>query len=204
MDSSTDRHAERREQSINRLQRAAVELLARKSYGDIRIQDITSAAGMAKGSLYMYFDGKDDLYVQAIDELFIREFSGAIGKIMDRDDPREALRELVDFAVEVTPETENIKVVYRAFTDPPLMELLREKMDSYMEQYLSLLRENLGRLGSCDPSSDAYLLAVLLDGIWIYRIVDMQPLLEFAGHGNRLRIRNRIYRMFGLENISAE
>ena len=47
MVSPAGRHAQRREQSIERLRQAAVELLKTQNYAAIRIEDIAARVGLA-------------------------------------------------------------------------------------------------------------------------------------------------------------
>ena len=40
----------------------AAQLFARRHYHEVRMEDIAAQAGVAKGTLYRYFEDKDDLY----------------------------------------------------------------------------------------------------------------------------------------------
>lgn len=48
-----------------RLLGAAVEAFAKRGYGDVNVDDIARAAGIAKGSLYRHFRSKEDLFFAA-------------------------------------------------------------------------------------------------------------------------------------------
>jgi AcrR family transcriptional regulator len=41
---------------------AARQVFARKGYGETRIQDVAEASGIAKGTVYLYFRSKEELY----------------------------------------------------------------------------------------------------------------------------------------------
>ena len=193
-----DRNAERREQSIERLERAAVELLATHSYADIRIEDIAAQAGMAKGSMYMYFKGKDDLYLQVFNRFFEGVFASEFGAAAELDDPAEAIRALVAFTVEQTSPNDEMVFLYHAVMDPALLKLVRPEMDRYLQRYLGTFEILFGRLGRKDVRSLSYLLAVLLDGIWFYRIMEMEP-AELAGSpGKRAALKKTILKLFEL------
>ncbi|HUP48801.1 MAG TPA: TetR/AcrR family transcriptional regulator [Thermoanaerobaculia bacterium] len=47
----------------DRILRAAVEVFARSGYFNARVSDVAKAAGVADGTIYLYFDGKEDLLV---------------------------------------------------------------------------------------------------------------------------------------------
>src|SRR5215207_6909978 len=42
---------------------SAAELFARRHYHEVRMDDIAQQAGVAKGTLYRYFQDKEDLYL---------------------------------------------------------------------------------------------------------------------------------------------
>src|SRR5881394_3498146 len=46
-----------------RILRAAVDVFARNGYFNAKVSDIAKAAGVADGTIYLYFDGKEDLLV---------------------------------------------------------------------------------------------------------------------------------------------
>ncbi|ARP73746.1 TetR/AcrR family transcriptional regulator [Streptomyces pluripotens] len=51
---------------------AAVRVFARHGYADSRIEDIAREAGMAKGSVYLYFSSREDLLRAAFDGMSTR------------------------------------------------------------------------------------------------------------------------------------
>src|SRR5258706_12108047 len=46
-----------------RILRAAIEVFARNGYFNAKVSEIAKAAGVADGTIYLYFDGKEDLLV---------------------------------------------------------------------------------------------------------------------------------------------
>jgi len=46
-----------------RILRAAVDVFARNGYFNAKVSEIAKAAGVADGTIYLYFDGKEDLLV---------------------------------------------------------------------------------------------------------------------------------------------
>ncbi|MBW7997064.1 MAG: TetR family transcriptional regulator [Candidatus Glassbacteria bacterium] len=193
-----DRHAERREQSIERLQRAAVDLLAARSYADIRIEDITGQAGMAKGSLYMYFEGKDELYLKVFDRFFESLFAEQFEEMAGHEDPGEALRGMVDFAVEQISPSDEIMFIYRATMDPALMKLVRPHTEKFMARYVEFVESMFRQLGRTDVGPLSYLLAVLLDGLWFYRIMELEPAELAESQRARQDLKQTICRLFKL------
>ncbi len=198
MASPEGRHAQRREQSMERLRQAAVDLFRTRSYAAIRIEDIAARAGMAKGSLYMYFKGKDELYLQVFDLFFTKLFSEEFSRFSAIDDPRIALRAMIGFAVNQTSLNDEIMFIYRAVMDPSLMELVRSRMDRYMAEYFGIIEALFTRLGRAELKEQCYLLAVLLDGLWFYRIMEMEPAEFSTSRTRREALKQTLYEMFDL------
>src|SRR5215213_142191 len=46
-----------------RILRASVDVFARSGYFNAKVSDIAKAAGVADGTIYLYFDGKEDLLI---------------------------------------------------------------------------------------------------------------------------------------------
>src|SRR6267143_2330803 len=44
-----------------RILRAAIEVFAQSGYFNAKVSEIAKAAGVADGTIYLYFDGKEDL-----------------------------------------------------------------------------------------------------------------------------------------------
>jgi TetR/AcrR family fatty acid metabolism transcriptional regulator len=54
---------------------AAVKIFAQKGFFEATVEDIAHAAGVAKGTVYLYFKDKPSLYISVIDEQFITGFT---------------------------------------------------------------------------------------------------------------------------------
>jgi len=199
MPPTQDRHAQRREQSRERLMDAAVEMLEKSSYADIRIEDITGRARMAKGSFYMHFKGKDELYTQLFDRFMSSQFIESFENIEAVDDPRRALRDIIGFTIDQIEPGPEIMFIYRAVMDPSLLKLIRPHMEEFMQRYVGALRNYFERLGrGRDAEMLAYLLGVLLDGLWFYRIMEMEPQELSAGSAARKALKEKVFSLFDL------
>jgi AcrR family transcriptional regulator len=69
------------------LVRAAREVFERDGFLDARIVDIASAAGVATGSFYTYFNSKEDAFAAVIDELSEEMLHPRLRETAERDDP---------------------------------------------------------------------------------------------------------------------
>ena len=57
-----------------RISRAGLKVFAKKGYSKATVDDIAKEAGIAKGTVYLYFKDKPSLYISTIDE----HFTGAV------------------------------------------------------------------------------------------------------------------------------
>src|SRR5258705_11889986 len=57
----------RPEERPNELLEAALRIFAERGYSKTRLEDIAAAVGVTKGTIYHYFETKEDLLRQAID-----------------------------------------------------------------------------------------------------------------------------------------
>lgn len=67
------------EQSRGRLLAAAVSEFAAKGFHRTRVSDIVKAAGLTQASFYQYFESKEGLYQQLMDEFFAKLWELADG-----------------------------------------------------------------------------------------------------------------------------
>ena len=63
-----------------RILRAATDVFARNGYFNAKVSEIAKAAGVADGTIYLYFDGKEDLLISVF-----REHTRSYLKSLERD-----------------------------------------------------------------------------------------------------------------------
>jgi AcrR family transcriptional regulator len=82
-----NRHERRRLQTRNLLIQAALQLVLDKGYDAISIQDITDRADLGRGTFYIHFKHKEDVFWTAFREI-IQELEQAAHKELDRRMPQ--------------------------------------------------------------------------------------------------------------------
>jgi TetR/AcrR family fatty acid metabolism transcriptional regulator len=76
--------------------RAAVVVFAQRGYFAARMRDVATRAGVADGTLYLYFKGKEDLLVSILEEHADAFLARARRDLAQLTDPREKLRRVVE------------------------------------------------------------------------------------------------------------
>lgn len=91
------------EQKRRRILDAAARLFAARAYHDVRLEDVAAQAGVGKGTIYIYFPGKEELYLALANEGFARlvaQLGAHEERGSARAELRRMLRALVHFAAE--------------------------------------------------------------------------------------------------------
>ena len=89
-------HQRRKEARPAELTAAALALFVERGYAATRLEDVAARAGVSKGTLYLYFDNKEELFKAVIREGIVPVIE--IGEaLLDtfRDDPERLLREII-------------------------------------------------------------------------------------------------------------
>lgn len=63
-------YGSKREVRREQILKVASELISRKSYHDVTVDEIASAVGVAKGTIYLYFPSKERLYLEILEDSF--------------------------------------------------------------------------------------------------------------------------------------
>jgi AcrR family transcriptional regulator len=80
----------RPEERPNELLEAALRIFAERGYANTRLEDIAAAVGVTKGTIYHYFETKEDLLRQAIEHNHERAFLPLEKGIRERKGPVSA------------------------------------------------------------------------------------------------------------------
>src|SRR5882762_10785199 len=69
--------------------RAAIDVFAERGYFNAQVADVARAAGVAAGTVYLYFKNKDDLLVSIFDRSMRDGLTHSRAQVADLRDPRE-------------------------------------------------------------------------------------------------------------------
>lgn len=135
----------------------AFECFSMRTYHEVKIIDIASAAGVGKGTVYEYFESKEDLYQQLLD-FFFQEYLALLALVVDGQGSfLEKLRQLyenhIHYYKEMKRRTQGMLLVEKMINLSSEQELenKRKKMLSLfgklVEQGIKekLLRDDIGR-----------------------------------------------------------
>lgn len=93
--------------------RAAIKVFAQKGYFNSKVADIAAEAGIADGTVYLYFKSKDEILHSIFDramEEFIAEGKKEIAEI---DAPEERLRRIAELHLEKLGADRDLAIVFQ-------------------------------------------------------------------------------------------
>jgi len=116
--------------------RAAIDVFAERGFFNAQVADVARAAGVAAGTVYLYFKNKDDLLVSIFDRSMRDGLTHSRAQVADLRDPRERLLRLARGHLARLGQDRNLAIVFQ-------VEL--RQSTKFMERFSStLLRDYLG------------------------------------------------------------
>ena len=88
-------------------------MIAEKGFFHSRVSRIADRAGVADGTIYLYFKNKDELLMAAIDSAFHGFIGRARGEMAKITDPREKLRMMAFLHLEALGRNRNMAIVFQ-------------------------------------------------------------------------------------------
>ncbi|MEQ1572155.1 MAG: TetR/AcrR family transcriptional regulator [Myxococcota bacterium] len=76
---------------------AAIEVFAERGFHQARVSDIAKRAGVADGTIYLYFKNKEDLLLSIFEEKMDELLAGLGAAVAGTDDPVEQIRRFARF-----------------------------------------------------------------------------------------------------------
>lgn len=127
-----------------RITDAAVEVFAEKGFHQARISDIAKKAGVADGTIYLYFKNKEDLLLSVFEEKMDYLLEGLGEAIAEVDDPIEKIRRFARFhfrQVEDHRSAAEVLQVELRLSNKFLKEYRPEKLWAYLGVFGQIIRE---------------------------------------------------------------
>jgi AcrR family transcriptional regulator len=152
------------EKKRQQIMRAATRLFAMRPFHKVKLDEIAAAASVGKGTLYIYFKSKDDLYYALVYEGFALMVDRLQADVGERElPPREALRQVCK------------ELVGFGFSNPQFFEMIRQtggmmrhtRWESKRRELTSLIEHTIRRGVAAGEFDDRHpeITAVFLPGL---------------------------------------
>lgn len=157
---------------------AAINVFARLGFGKARMEDLAEEAGVSKGTLYLYFDGKDSIIQAIMENLVVRELDSA-REIARTDGP--ASEKLLAFTQVMREDLRRIEPFIGLYFE--FMALITRRKSGkalihrYFDEFMSILEPMIqdgidnGEFRPVDVRETALAIGALLEGVillWVY------------------------------------
>lgn len=157
------------EEKRDHILKTAVDEFADNNYNNVSISRIVAQAGIAKGSFYQYFEGKEDLF------LYLVELAGqqkmAFLRAQHAPDPNAGMFDHIRWLFEVGLKFQLkyprlAEVGYRAlYSDTPLYEDALARIKATASGYYAELIEMGIQQGDVNPNIDKEMAAFMLNNL---------------------------------------
>ena len=167
-----------------RILRAAIDTFAESGYFNAKVSDIAKAAGVADGTIYLYFDGKEDLLINVFREHTRNYLQSLESAIRNARGPEERIRIAIKHHLEALGRDRALAIVSQVELRHSLkfMSLLsHNEVADYLNMIRTIVEQGQAE-GVFRPSLHPQLVAKSVFGIldemvtsWILSEKDYNP-----------------------------
>jgi TetR/AcrR family fatty acid metabolism transcriptional regulator len=118
---------------------AAVRVFARKGYFASRVADVARAAGIADGTIYLYFRTKDDVLVSLFDELMAEHLAAARRELAATKGAPARLRAIAERHLRLLGANRDLAVVFQVELRQST-KFMERFTASWMKDYFDVLQ----------------------------------------------------------------
>jgi TetR/AcrR family fatty acid metabolism transcriptional regulator len=120
--------------------RAAIDVFAECGYFNAQVADVARAAGVAAGTVYLYFRSKDDLLVSIFDRTMRDCLTHGRAAAAATADPRDRLRRFAQLHLARLGRDRNLAVVFQVELRQST-KFMQRFSSTLLRDYLGLIRE---------------------------------------------------------------
>src|ERR671913_1849863 len=122
--------------------KAATQVFARNGFFQSKVADMARAAGVAAGTVYLYFRSKDDLLVSLF-ERTMREVIADVGAALERvTDPSDRLTQIARLHLERLGRDRDLAIVFQVELRQST-KFMERFSSTYLRDYIGLIRETI-------------------------------------------------------------
>jgi TetR/AcrR family fatty acid metabolism transcriptional regulator len=122
--------------------RAATRVFARKGFHQSQVADVARAAGVAAGTVYLYFRSKDDLLISLVERTVREAIAEGRAALASRRDPIERLRTIARLHLGRLGRDRHLAVVFQVELRQSV-KFMERLSATILQDYLRLIRETI-------------------------------------------------------------
>jgi TetR/AcrR family fatty acid metabolism transcriptional regulator len=131
-------------EKYQRILDAAIEVIAERGYFHSPVSEIAKRAGVADGTLYLYFKNKDDVLRTAIDRTFDKFYKQVADAFATLPGAREQLEYIAQLHLESCTENRNMAVLMQTEIRQSA-KFIAEFSHHHLVKYIQMVREVVRR-----------------------------------------------------------
>ena len=120
--------------------RAAIETFAARGFFNAQVADVARAAGVAAGTVYLYFRGKDDLLISIFERTMKEAIAEGRESVAGRAGPLERLREIAVLHLGRLGRDRDLAVVFQIELRQST-KFMERFSTTHLREYLGLIRD---------------------------------------------------------------
>jgi TetR/AcrR family transcriptional regulator, fatty acid metabolism regulator protein len=120
--------------------RAAIETFAARGFFNAQVADVARTAGVAAGTVYLYFRGKDDLLISIFERTMKEAIEAGRRSLEGRAQPMERLREIARLHLERLGRDRDLAVVFQVELRQST-KFMERFSATYLREYLGIIRD---------------------------------------------------------------
>ena len=138
----THRLSDRPEKTDKRdaILRAAIDTFAARGFFNAQVADVARAAGVAAGTVYLYFRGKDDLLISIFEKTMKEAIAEGRRSVAPIDDPVARLREIARLHLDRLSRDRSLAIVFQIELRQST-KFMEQFSATYVREYLGLIRD---------------------------------------------------------------
>jgi TetR/AcrR family fatty acid metabolism transcriptional regulator len=149
------------------LLRAAIETFAARGFFNAQVADVARTAGVAAGTVYLYFHGKDDLLISIFEKTMKDAIAAGRESIAGLSDPLAQLRAIARLHLDRMSRDRDLAIVFQVELRQST-KFMERFSATHLREYLGIIRDVIARgqgLGIFRKTLNPTLAAKLLFGM---------------------------------------
>lgn len=122
--------------------RAATKVFARRGYFNAKIADIAKEAGIADGTVYLYFKSKDEILHSVFDQAMEEFIADGKKELAELDAPQDKLRRIAELHLEKLGADRDMAIVFQIELRGST-KFMREFSAAGFAEYLGIIHDTI-------------------------------------------------------------
>ena len=134
--------------------RAAIETFAARGFFNAQVADVARAAGVAAGTVYLYFRGKDDLLISIFERTMKEAIAEGRESVDSKATPLERLREIARLHLGRLGRDRDLAIVFQVELRQST-KFMERFSATHLREYLGIIRDVIAEGQAQGPVPDA-------------------------------------------------